>query len=82
MFSQKHEIGTRRQVRVLIDVWALLWIIAVFPMFVYTSTYVDYDLTVAVKGLIGISLGLIGLAMTSSDQLGVGMVLDLNFSMG
>lgn len=83
MFSNKNaEIGTRRQVRIIIDTWSLIWIITSFPMFVYVTTYVDYDPIVALKGVIGILLGLIGLALSSSDQLGVGFVLDPSISMG
>jgi len=79
-FEQNHRIGKKSQVRVLVDVPMILYMIAAMPMFVYVTTYVDYDPTVAIKGLLGISLGLIGLIMASTDQLGVGMVLDASFT--
>lgn len=80
--NQRHEIGRKTQVRVLYDINALLWLVGVITMFVYVTTYVDYDLTVAVKGLIGISLALIGITMTTADQLGVGSVYDFRFTWG
>jgi len=49
-------------------------------MFVYVTTYVDYDPVVAIKGLIGITLGISGIVMCSVDQLGVGLVFDASFT--
>lgn len=80
MGYRDHRIGRSTQVRVLVDVPMILYLIAAMPMFVYVTTYVDYDPTIAIKGLLAISLGLIGLVMSSVDQLGVGLVLDASFS--
>ena len=66
----------RRQVRVCIDVIALFWIAVAFFEFVLLMGYVDDNLTIAVKGLIGFALLVGGLALSASPSMGVGIVLD------
>lgn len=71
----------RRQVRVCIDVIALFWIAVAFFEFVYLMGFVDDNLTLAVKGLIGFALLVGGLAMSTSPSMGVGVVLDVWISL-
>jgi len=82
MFSQRHEIGRKTQVRVLYDVNSLLWFVGGITMLIYVATYVDYDLTVAVKAMLGIVIGLVGIVMSLTDSLGVGSVFDFRFTWG
>lgn len=72
----------RERIHVCIDIVSLFWIFLDFILFVYLSTYVDLDLTIAVKGLIGIGMLIGGLALAAPQALGVGMVADFGLSMG
>lgn len=71
----------RRQVRVCIDVIALFWIVVAFFEFVYLMGFVDDNLTIAVKGLVGFALLVGGLAMSATPSMGVGVVLDVWISL-
>ena len=70
----------RRQVRMALDLWSLFWIFLAFIMFIYLGTYVDQDQGVAIKGLLGMSMLIGGLALCAPSALGVGIVLDKNIS--
>ena len=70
------ELG-RRQIRAGIDIIALLWITVAFFEFVYLTTYVDMDIVIAVKGLVGLSMLIGGLVLSSTPSLGVGLALDV-----
>jgi len=72
----------RDRIHVCIDLVSLFWIFLDFILFVYLSTYVDVDLTIAVKGLIGIGMLIGGLALSAPEALGVGMVADFRMDMG
>ena len=74
------ELG-RYQVRVVIDVIALLWITIAFFEFVYLMGFVDVHLTLATKGIIGFCLLVGGLALSASPSMGVGAVLDVFISL-
>ena len=78
--SYEAELG-RRQVRVVIDAIALLWITIAFFEFVYLMGFMDVNLTLAVKGVVGFCLLVGGLALSSSPSMGVGMVLDVFISL-
>lgn len=71
----------RRQVRVCVDVIALFWIVVALFEFYLLMGFVDADLVIAVKGLIGFSLLIGGLALSASPSMGVGMVLDVWISL-
>lgn len=70
------------RIHVCIDLVSLFWIFLDFVLFVYLGTYVDESLELAVKGLVGLGMLIGGLALSSSEALGVGMVADWSLSMG
>ena len=69
------ELG-RGQIHVCLDVISIFWIAVAFMEFVYLMGFVDQNLTIAVKGLIGFSLLVGGLALSFHPSGGVGIVLD------
>lgn len=72
------ELGQpRRQIRAGLDIVALLWISVAFFEFVYLTGYVDINLVLAVKGLIGAAFLIGGLFLSSIPAFGVGVVLDV-----
>jgi membrane protease YdiL (CAAX protease family) len=73
------ELG-RGQIRVAYDIVSLLWVVVAFFEFVYLAGYVDIDLPLAVKGIIGVCLLIGGIALSLSPSLGVGVTLDLMLS--
>lgn len=49
---------------VIIDILSLFWLVFAFIIFLYTSTFVDQNQVLAIKGLIGFSLVIGGLVLT------------------
>jgi len=73
--SDPPDLG-RHQLRVIIDVPAIMWIITALSLFQYLATYVDIDQTVAMKGMVGVSFLIGGVGLFLSDSMGVGARLD------
>lgn len=75
--GQRALLYRMRKQRVVVDIFWLAWFVVGFALFLYLSTYIELDVMIAVKALIGFSM-LIGGSMAT--YMLIGMEYDNNFT--
>lgn len=74
------EIGTKSQIHVLVDPFALILTALSVSLFLNLGTFVDFDETFTIKALLGLGFLVVGVALSAPEQGGVGWVLDATLS--